>query len=97
MLRRAGTIGIVIAAIGVAILIGFGAVAIEGSGDFSKAKLLRERNPGNAMYDLQFFVAASQLMFIVGGAVGGALLSLNGLSWMAIDSASRAALRDARP
>jgi len=48
MLRRARTIGIVIAAIGVAVLIGFGSVAIRDTGDFSKAKLLRERNPGGA-------------------------------------------------
>jgi hypothetical protein len=73
MLRRARTIGIVIAAIGVAVLIGFGSVAIQDSGDFSKAKLLRERNPGNAMYDLQFFVATSQVAFLVSGAGGGRL------------------------
>ena len=89
MLRRAGTIGIVIAAIGVAVLIGFGAVAIEGSGDFSKARLLRERNPGNAMYDLQFFVATSQLAFLTSGAVAGALLALNGVTLMLVGRLAR--------
>ena len=89
MLRRAGTIGIVIAAMGVAILIGFGAVAIEGSGDFSKARLLRERNPGNAMYDLQFFVATSELAFLTAGAVAGGLLALNGVTLMLVGRLAR--------
>jgi hypothetical protein len=89
MLRRARTIGIVIAAIGVAILIGFGSVAIRDSGDFSKAKLLRERNPGNAMYDLQFFVVTSQVAFLVSGAVAGGLLALNGLTLMLVGRLAR--------
>jgi len=89
VLRRAGTIGIVIAAVGVAVLIGFGAVAIEGSGDFRKAQLLRERNPGNAMYDLQFFVATSQVAFLTSGAVAGALLALNGLTLMLVGRLAR--------
>jgi hypothetical protein len=89
MLRRARTIGIVIAAIGVAVLIGFGSVAVRDSGDFSKAKLLRERNPGNAMYDLQFFVVTSQVAFLVSGAVAGALLALNGLTLMLVGQLAR--------
>jgi hypothetical protein len=95
--RYARIIGTVVLAIGLAVTASFTYYAVAGYGDFQKAQMFRQRNPGNAMYDLQFFVAASQLMFIVGGAVGGALLSLNGLSWLAIDSASRVALRDARP
>ena len=50
--------------IGVAVLIGVrcGQFARPtDSGDFRKAQMLRERNPGNAMYDLQFFVAASRI------------------------------------
>lgn len=89
MLRRAGTIGMVIAAIGLAVLIGFGAVAIEDSGAFSRAKMLRERNPGNAMYDLQFFVATSQLAFLTSGAVAGGLLALNGLTLMLVGRLAR--------
>jgi hypothetical protein len=89
VLRRAGTLGIVVAAIGVAVLLGFGAVAIEGRGDFSKARMLRERNPGNAMYDLQFFVATSQLAFLTTGAVAGGLLALNGVTLMLIGRLAR--------
>jgi hypothetical protein len=89
MLRRAGTIGMVLAAIGVAVLLGFGAVAFESSGDFSKAKLLRQRNPGNAMYDLQFFVATSQLAFLTSGAVAGGLLALNGVTLMLVGRLAR--------
>ena len=80
MLRRARIIGMVIAALGVAILLGFGVVAVEGSADFRKAQMVRQRNPGNAMYDLQFFVATSQLAFLVSGTVAGGLLALNGLT-----------------
>ncbi|MFN8641927.1 MAG: hypothetical protein U0802_09815 [Candidatus Binatia bacterium] len=84
MLRRARPIGMVIAAIGVAILLGFGSVAVQGGADFRKAQLVRQRNPGNAMYDLQFFVATSQLAFLVGGALAGGLLALNGLTIMLV-------------
>ena len=80
MLRRARTIGMVIAALGMAILLGFGVVAVEGSADFRKAQMVRQRNPGNAMYDLQFFVATSQHAFLVSGTVDEGLLALNGLT-----------------
>lgn len=84
MLRRARTIGIFLAAIGVAVLLGFGTVALQSGGDFRKAQAVRQRNPGNAMYDLQFFVATSQLAFLVGGAAAGGLLALNGLTLMLV-------------
>ena len=89
MVRHARTIGIIIAGIGLAVAVGFTSVAVSGMGDFNKAKLVRERNPGNAMYDLQFFIATVQLAFVVSGAVGGALLTLNGLTWIAMGSAVR--------
>jgi len=78
MPRRARVLGIVLAAIGVAVLLGFGGVALQGSGEFRQAQLVRQRNPGNAMHDLQFFVASSQLAFLVAGAALGGLLALNG-------------------
>jgi hypothetical protein len=87
--RHARTIGLVIVGIGLAILIGFASVAVGGMGDFNKAKLVRERNPGNAMYDLQFFIATVRLAFVVSGAVGGGLLALNGASWLALGAAVR--------
>jgi hypothetical protein len=89
MLRRARTIGTVIAAVGVAVLLGFGAVAIEGSADFRKAQMVHQRNPGNAMYDLQYFVATAQLAFLVGGAVAGGLLALNGLTLVLVGRLAR--------
>ena len=87
MHRHARTIGTIILAIGLAVLASFSYYAFAGYGDFQKARMFRERNPGNAMYDLQFFVAASQLVFVVGGAFGGALLALNGLTWLALGAA----------
>jgi hypothetical protein len=83
--RHARIIGIVIAAIGVAILISFTAVALWSNvPDFRKALLLYQRNAGNSMYQLQFFVATSELVFVIGGAIVGALLVLNGATWIAL-------------
>jgi hypothetical protein len=87
--RHARTIGMVIAGIGLAVLVGFTSVAIGGMGEFNKAKLVRERNPGNAMYDLQFFIATVRLAFVISGAVGGGLLALNGATWIALGAAVR--------
>ena len=72
-------IGTVVLAIGLAVLVSFTYYAVSSFGEFKKAQMVHERNPGNAMYDLQFFVAASQLVFVVGG-----LLALNGLTWIAV-------------
>ena len=88
MYRHARTIGMIIAGIGLAVLVGFTSVAVGGIGEFNKAKMVRERNPGNAMYDLQFFIATVRLAFLVSGAVGGALLALNGVTWIALGTAA---------
>jgi len=85
MLRHARALGIVLAAVGVATLMAFGwFTAQHMSGDFSKARLVHERNPGNAMYDAQFFVASSELALLLGGAVAGGLLALNGMTLMLV-------------
>ena len=84
MHRYARMIGTVLLAIGLALLMSFTYYAVSSFGEFKKAQMVHVRNPGNAMYDLQFFVAASQLVFVVGGAFGGALLALNGLTWIAV-------------
>ena len=97
MYRHARTIGIVLAGIGVAILISFAAVALWSNvPDFRKALLLYERNSGNSMYQLQFFVATSELVFVIGGAIVGALVALNGVSWIAL-AAAVSALEQDRP
>jgi hypothetical protein len=80
-------IGLVIAGIGLAVMIGFAGVAAMNIGEFQKAQMVRERNPNNAMYDLQFFIATVRLVFLVTGAVGGALLALNGAVWLSLGSA----------
>lgn len=97
MYRHARTIGIVLAGIGVAILISFAAVALWSNvPDFRKALLLYERNSGNSMYQLQFFVATSELVFVIGGAIVGALVALNGVSWIALAAAVSALEQDRR-
>jgi hypothetical protein len=87
--RHARMIGIIVTAVGLATLIAFASVAVLNAGEFRKAQLVHQRNPGNAMYDLQFFVAASELVFVIGGAVAGALLVVNGAAWLALGSAVR--------
>lgn len=91
MLQRARTIGMVIAGVGLAVLLAFAVVAVQSavpsSGDFRKAQMVRERNPGNAMYDLQFFIAATRLGFLIAGAVSGGLLALNGVTLLLLDRA----------
>ena len=89
MYRRARGIGLLIAGIGLAIMIGFAGVAAMNIGEFQKAQMVRERNPGNAMYDLQFFIATVRLAFLVTGAVGGGLLALNGAVWLSLGRAVR--------
>ena len=84
MYRRARIIGLVIAGIGLAVMVGFASVAAMNIGEFQKAQMFRERNPNNAMYDLQFFIATVRLVFLVTGAVGGALLALNGAVWLSL-------------
>ena len=89
MYRHARTIGIVVAGIGLAILVSFAVVALWSNvPDFRKALMLYQRNAGNSMYQLQFFVATSELVFVIGGAIVGALLALNGATWIALGSAA---------
>ena len=78
MPRRARTIGLILAGVGLALMLSFAVAAVQNAGEFRRAQLQHERNPGHAMYDLQFFIVTSRLAFLIGGAAGGALLALNG-------------------
>jgi hypothetical protein len=97
MLQRARLIGIVLAGVGLAVTLTFGGVALQSavpsSGDFRKAQMVRARNPGNAMYDLQFFIAATRLGFLIAGTVSGGLLALNGVTLVLLDRAVQQAGR----
>lgn len=85
--RYARMIGVVLTAIGLAVLISFSYYAFGRVTELRKAQLYQQRNPGNAMYDAQLFVAASQLGFVIGGAITGLLIALNGFTWIALGSA----------
>jgi hypothetical protein len=89
MHRHARMIGTVILALGLAVMVSFGYYTVATFGDFRKAQMVHERNPGNAMYDLQYFVAVSQLVFLLGGTLGGMLLALNGATWIAVAGVAR--------
>lgn len=79
MAKLSKTIGGALVAVAIALMIGFSYFAISNE-DFRKAALLKERNPGNALYEIQYFAAATVRFFLIGGAVAGLLLALNGVT-----------------
>jgi hypothetical protein len=81
MAKVSTTLGAALVAIAIALVIGFGYFAISNE-EFRKAALLKERNPGHAAYEIQYFAAATIRFFLIGGAVVGVLLGLNGVTLM---------------
>jgi hypothetical protein len=72
--KAAGTI---LLAVGLAALVGF-SVFVWRDERFHKASMFKERNPGNVMFETQYFAAFTIHTFLVSGAICGALLALNG-------------------
>jgi|MudIll2142460700_1097286.scaffolds.fasta_scaffold1188348_2 hypothetical protein len=83
MAKTAKLLGVTLLAVGLAVLIGFGAYVVRDE-RFSKATLLKERNPGNVLYESQYFVAATIHLFLIAGAVGGAFLAIHGVTFLFI-------------
>jgi hypothetical protein len=83
MAKISKALGATLVAIGLATLIGFASFAVRDE-RYSKAVLLKERNPGNMLYESQYFVAATIRMFLVAGAVAGGLLAVNGVTLLLI-------------
>jgi hypothetical protein len=81
MAKVSKTLGATLLAIAIALVLGFGYFAISNA-EYRKAALLKERNPGNAPYEIQYFAAATIRFFLIGGAVVGVLLGLNGVTLM---------------
>lgn len=69
--------GSVLLAAGLATMLAF-AVYITRDEAFAKSRLRMSRNPGNVMYETEYFVALTMRAFLACGAVGGGLLALNG-------------------
>ncbi|MGH7788167.1 MAG: hypothetical protein ACRERC_14945 [Candidatus Binatia bacterium] len=76
--RAARIVGWLFLGLGLAVLAGFAITAGLNASEFMRAKMLMDRNPGNSMYGLQFFIAATTEMALVAAAAIGALLALNG-------------------
>lgn len=80
MARIAKIAGGALVAVGLAVLVGF-AVFVVGDERFQKAGMLKDRNPGNVLYESQYFAAATIHLFLISGAVAGGLLALNGATF----------------
>lgn len=75
---RARLAGWLLLGIGLAVMAGFAITAGLNAGEFMRAKMLMDRNPGNSMYGLQFFIAATTEMALIAASAIGALMALNG-------------------
>lgn len=85
MVRVVRMAGVALVAVGLALLVGFSVYAVRDE-RFQKAGLLKDRNPGNMLYESQYFAAATIHLFLVSGAVAGGLLALNGMTLFLVGS-----------
>jgi hypothetical protein len=83
MARVVKLVGLLLIASGLALSISFVMVTIRQE-DYQKALMLMERNPGNVMYESQYFVAAVWRAMYVGLAACGALAALNGVTFLLV-------------
>jgi hypothetical protein len=81
--RLCKVLGAIFAALGLVLLITFAVFAVRDE-HFHKASMLKERNPGNVMYESEFFAAFTIHVFLVGGAIVGVLLALNGATMLVL-------------
>ncbi len=83
MSRFSKILGMVLLGAGLAAVVGFSTFALRDE-RFDKAALLRDRNPGNVMYEGQYFAAFTLHVFLIAGAVCGALLAINGTTLLLV-------------
>jgi hypothetical protein len=79
MMTIAKIAGALLAAAGLAALIGFGVTA-RNDEEYAKAAVLLERNPGNVLYEAKFGGAQIKRAFLISASAGGGLLALNGVT-----------------
>ena len=65
--------------------------------DYSKKALIATRNPGNAMYEMEFGAARVRRGFQLVFLSGGVLLALNGATLMLLGSLATRVARHERP
>jgi hypothetical protein len=85
MARVAKLLGALLVIAGVVVSVYF-AITIVGDESYQKAVLLMERNKGNSMYELQYFVAEVRRAISIGVAVCGVLVALNGTTFLLLGS-----------
>lgn len=71
-------LAVVVAVLGALAGIVFLRAVGEGSEEYRRAELLRERNPGSMPYELEFGVAQSRRVFLVYSAAGSLLIAVVG-------------------
>ena len=88
--------GALLVAIGMVIAVA-SAMRIVRDDDYSKKALVATRNPGNAMYELEFGAARVRRGFQVVFLSGGVLLVLDGATLMLLGSLAARVARPERP
>jgi hypothetical protein len=81
MARIAKLVGVVLLLSGLALALYFAVTTFRDEG-YQKAVMLMERNKGNSMYELQYFVAEVRRAIAIGVAVCGGLVALNGATFL---------------
>jgi hypothetical protein len=81
MARISKLVGAVLLLSGLALALSFAVTTVRDEG-YQKAVMLMERNKGNSMYELQYFVAEVRRAISIGAAVCGGLLALNGATFL---------------
>jgi hypothetical protein len=95
MARIAKLIGGVLLLSGIVLALYF-AVATLRDESYQKAVMLMERNKGNSMYELQYFVAEVRRAISIGVAVCGGLVALNGATFLLLGSVAARQERSAQ-
>ena len=85
MARISKLVGAALLLAGLAVALYFAVTTARDEG-YQKAVMLMERNKGNSMYELQYFVAEVRRAISIGVAVCGGLLALNGATFLLLGS-----------
>jgi len=81
MAGAARAAGAILLIVGLTAMVGFSTYVLRDH-EYAKAVLLRERNPGNVLYEARYGAAFFKRVVLVSGAVAGALVTLHGTTFL---------------